>query len=154
VLLIACGNVAGLLLARATGRQREIAIRTAVGVSRGRIVRQLLTESVLLGLAGGVAGLMLGSTGVRMLLALSPGNIPRINSPEHSLGGLLLLDWRILLFLFGISLATGLLFGVKPSDPLAFSIVAATLIVVTLVAAFVPARGAMRLDPVVALRQE
>jgi putative ABC transport system permease protein len=115
VLLIACGNVAGLLLARATGRQREIAIRTAVGASRGRIVRQLLTESVLLGLAGGVAGLMLGSTGVRMLLALSPGNIPRINSPEHSLGGLVLLDWRILLFLFGISLATGLLFGLFPA---------------------------------------
>jgi putative ABC transport system permease protein len=115
VLLIACGNVAGLLLARATGRQREIAIRTAVGASRGRIVRQLLTESVLLGLAGGVAGLMLGSTGVRMLLALSPGNIPHINSPEHSLGGLVLLDWRILLFLFGISLATGLLFGLFPA---------------------------------------
>jgi putative ABC transport system permease protein len=115
VLLIACGNVAGLLLARATGRQREIAIRTAVGASRGRIIRQLLTESVLLSLAGGVAGLVLGSIGVRMLLALSPGNIPRINSPEHSLGGLLLLDWRILLFLFGISLATGLLFGLFPA---------------------------------------
>ncbi len=115
VLLIACGNVASLLLARATGRQREIAIRTAVGASRGRIIRQLLTESMLLGLAGGVAGLILGGIGVRMLLALSPGNIPRINAPEHSVGGLLLLDWRILLFLFGISLATGLLFGLFPA---------------------------------------
>jgi putative ABC transport system permease protein len=115
VLLIACGNVAGLLLARATGRQREIAIRTAVGATRGRIVQQLLTESMLLGLAGGVAGLILGSIGVRVLLALSPGNIPRINAPEHSLGGLMLVDWRILLFLFGISLATGLLFGLFPA---------------------------------------
>ncbi len=115
VLLIACGNVAGLLLARATGRQREIAIRTAVGATRGRIIQQLLTESMLLGLAGGVAGLVLGSIGVRVLLALSPGNIPRINAPEHSLGGLMLVDWRILLFLFGISLATGLLFGLFPA---------------------------------------
>jgi len=115
VLLIACGNVAGLLLARAVGRQREIAIRTAVGASRGHIIRQLLTESMLLGLAGGVAGLILGGFGVHMLLALSPGNIPRINAPEHSVGGLMLLDWRILVFLFGISLATGLLFGLFPA---------------------------------------
>jgi putative ABC transport system permease protein len=115
VLLIACGNVASLLLARAAGRQREIAIRTAVGASRGRIIQQLLTESMLLGLGGGVAGLILGGIGVRMLLALSPGDIPRVNSPEHSLGGLKLIDWRILLFLFAISLATGLLFGLFPA---------------------------------------
>jgi len=115
VLLIACGNVASLLLARAAGRQREIAIRTAVGASRGRIVRQLLTESMLLGVAGGLAGLVLGGAGVRVLLALSPGNIPRINDPEHSLGALAFLDWRILVFLFAISLTTGLLFGLFPA---------------------------------------
>jgi putative ABC transport system permease protein len=115
VLLIACGNVAGLLLARAAGRQKEIAIRTAVGASRGRIIRQLLTESMLLGLAGGLAGLVLGSVGVRLLLALSPGAIPRINDPFHSAGALALLDWRILVFLFAISLITGLLFGLFPA---------------------------------------
>lgn len=115
VLLIACANVANLLLARAAGRQREIAIRTAVGASRGRIVRQLLTESILLAFAGGVAGLVLGSVGVRLLLALSPGNIPRINDPSHPLGTLAILDWRILVFLFAISLLTGLLFGLLPA---------------------------------------
>jgi predicted permease len=115
VLLIACGNVASLLLARAAGRQREIAIRTAVGASRGRIIQQLMTESMLLGLGGGVAGLILGGMGVRLLLAFSPGDIPRVNSPEHSLGGLMLIDWRILLFLLAISLATGLLFGLFPA---------------------------------------
>ena len=115
VLLIACANVANLLLARAAGRQREIAIRTAMGASRGRIVRQLLTESVILGLAGGVAGLIMGSVGVRALLALSPGNIPRINDPEHSAGTLALMDWRMLVFLFAISLLTGLLFGLLPA---------------------------------------
>ena len=115
VLLIACANVANLLLARAAGRQREIAIRTAMGASRGRIVRQLLTESVILGLAGGVAGLIVGSVGVRVLLALSPGNIPRINHPEHSAGTLALMDWRMLVFLFAISLLTGLLFGLIPA---------------------------------------
>lgn len=115
VLLIACANVANLLLARAAGRQREIAIRTAVGASRGRIVRQLLTESVLLAFAGGIAGLILGGIGVRMLLTLSPGNIPRINDPDHAAGTLALLDWRTVLFLFGISLLTGILFGLFPA---------------------------------------
>ncbi|HET9364609.1 MAG TPA: ABC transporter permease [Candidatus Angelobacter sp.] len=115
VLLIACANVASLLLARASGRQREIAIRTAVGASRWHIVRQLMTESILLGLTGGVAGMVLGSVGVRLLLALSPGNLPRINDPDHAFGTMALLDWRMLVFLIGISLFTGLLFGLLPA---------------------------------------
>lgn len=127
VLLIACANVASLLLARAAGRQREIAIRTAIGSTRGRIVRQLLTESMLLSVAGGIAGLIFGSIGVRALLTLSPGNIPRINDPEHSLNGLALLDWRILLFLFGISLLTGVMFGLFPALRISHLDVNATL---------------------------
>jgi putative ABC transport system permease protein len=127
VLLIACANVASLLLARAAGRQREIAIRTAIGASRARIVRQLLTESMLLSLAGGLAGLVLGGIGVRALLALSPGNIPRINNPEHALGALALLDWRILAFLFGISLFSGVLFGLFPALRISHFDVNATL---------------------------
>jgi putative ABC transport system permease protein len=115
VLLMACANVANLLLARAAGRHRELAIRAAVGASRGRIVRQLLTESLILALAGGAAGLALGAAGIRLLLAFSPGNIPRVNDPEHSAAALSLMDWRVLGFLFAISLLTGVLFGLLPA---------------------------------------
>jgi putative ABC transport system permease protein len=115
VLLMACANVANLLLARAAGRHRELAIRTAIGASRGQIVRQLLTESMMLAVAGGLAGLALGAAGIRLLLAFSPGNIPRVNDPQHPTASLSLIDWRVLAFLFAISLLTGVLFGLLPA---------------------------------------
>ncbi len=111
VLLIASANVANLLLVRATGRRREIAIRLAVGAGRGRIVRQLLTESMVLSVAGAALGLGLGMAGIRGLLATNPGNIPRIG--PH--GVLVTMDWRVLGFTILVALATGLLFGLFPA---------------------------------------
>ncbi|MGH9582961.1 MAG: ABC transporter permease, partial [Bryobacteraceae bacterium] len=111
VLLIACANVANLLLVRATGRKREIAIRAAVGARRGRIVRQLLTESVLLSVVGGALGLVVGFFAMRGLLAVNPGNIPRIGEN----GSAVTLDWRVLLFTAGIAIVTGILFGLIPA---------------------------------------
>ena len=108
VLLIACGNVANLLLVRAAGRQREIAIRLALGAGRWPIVRQLLVESVLLSLIGGVVGVAVAQVGVRALLGFLPqGATPLGLSAEP--------DGRVLLFNFGIALLTGLLFGLVPA---------------------------------------
>jgi putative ABC transport system permease protein len=115
VLLIACANVANLLLARGAGRQRELAIRSAMGADRGRVVRQLLTESVLLSGCGGLLGLALGAWGVRALLLLVPGNIPRVTDPNGT--GILIpaLDWRVTAFTIGVSLVTGVVFGLLPA---------------------------------------
>jgi putative ABC transport system permease protein len=111
VLLIACANVASLMLARATLRKREISIRAALGAGRARIVRQLLTESVLLSLMGGVLGLYLGYFGVRFLLSINPANLPRIGEHAEAIS----LDWRVLAFTLGVAVLTGMLAGIVPA---------------------------------------
>jgi predicted permease len=107
VLLIACANVANLLLTRATSRQKEIAVRTALGASWKRLVRQLLTESVLLGLSGGIAGLAIAEIALKVVRAINPGNIPRLDAIS--------LDGTVLAFTFIISIGTGILFGLAPA---------------------------------------
>ena len=107
VLLIACVNFANLLLARAASRQREMAIRSALGAGAGRLVAQMLVESVMLSLAGGVAGIALAWAGLRGLLALAPEDLPRLST--------IAIDGRVLAFTVAIALATGVIFGLAPA---------------------------------------
>ena len=123
VLLIACANVANLLLIRATARKREFATRFALGAGRGHIIRQLLTESLVVSLTGGFLGLILGFVGVRLLLAINPGSIPRIGED----GSAVTLDLNILLFTFGVSVLSGILFGLVPAFSVSRTNLAATL---------------------------
>lgn len=107
VLLIACANIASLLLARAVSRERELAMRVALGAGRARLVRQCLTESAVLGLAGGVLGILLAAIGLRPFLTFWPGSLPRAEE--------IALDWHVLLFAMGVSLLSGILFGLAPA---------------------------------------
>lgn len=111
VLLIACANVANLLLVRATGRRREIAIRAAIGGSRMRIIRQLLTESIVLSLAGGAIGLFVGWAGIRALLSVNTAGLPRVGHDGANVG----LDSHVVLFTLLVSIATGVIFGLIPA---------------------------------------
>jgi len=107
VLLIACGNVANLLMARAAGRVHELGVRSALGAERARLIRQLVTEAMLLACGGGATGVLLAFAGVRLLLRLNPGDIPRIDETS--------IDGRVLVFSVATSLVTGFLFGLLPA---------------------------------------
>lgn len=190
VLLIACANVANLTLARATMRQKELAVRAAMGAGRWRIIRQLLTESLLLAVIGGAFGLLLATWGLDLILRISPDGIPR--AQEIGLDGRVMGFMLAVSFLIGIRVALGAqsrdvlsmiirqgmklalaglagglvgawlltrlleswLFGVNASDPLTFAVITVLLGGVALLACWIPARRATRVDPLVALRYE
>ncbi|HLJ45185.1 MAG TPA: ABC transporter permease [Bryobacteraceae bacterium] len=107
VLLIGCANVANLLLAKAAGRRREIAIRTAIGAARWRVLRQLLTESLVLALTGGALGVLIAAWTTEVLIRFGPATVPRLAQAQ--------LDWQVLSFTFVVSIVTGVLFGIVPA---------------------------------------
>ncbi|HWY48587.1 MAG TPA: ABC transporter permease [Bryobacteraceae bacterium] len=109
VLLIACSNVASLLLARSLARRREFTLRAALGAGNARLLRQLLTESLLLAAAGGAVGVLLGELGIEFLTTFAPSNIPRLADVA--------LDFQVFAFAFGVTLVTGILFGLAPAIP-------------------------------------
>ena len=111
VLLVACANAGALALARASRRSPEIALRSALGASRTQLIRQLLTESILMAFGSGVIGLLLGFGGIRGLLALSPVDLPRAGANGSAIG----LDWRVFLFTLVVSVFSGILFGLLPA---------------------------------------
>lgn len=124
VLLIACANIASLMLSRATLRRREMSIRVALGAGRGRIVRQILTESMLVSVIGGAIGLFVGFFGLRLLLAVNPlRNVPRLGPHNEAI----VLDWRILLFALGVSLFAGAISGLGPAIKASRTDLAATI---------------------------
>ncbi len=164
VLLLACSNVANLLLARASARQREIAVRLSLGATRFQIVRQLLAESALLSLCAGAVGVFVALGAMRFISSIQP---PLPVSLALGLG----LDLKVLLFTLALSLGTGLVFGllpalgvtrfltfllsgISPLDPLTFLAVPLLLLAVSLGAAGLPAKRAAGLEPVQALREE
>ncbi len=107
VLLIACANVANLLLARSTARQKEIAVRAAMGADRWRLARQMITESTVLGLLSGLAAILIGGWGMELILSLAPASLPRMQEVR--------IDWRVFLFALVLSLATAILIGITPA---------------------------------------
>ena len=107
MLLIATANVAGLLVARAHARSREFGVRRALGATRGRLLQQLLTESLVLGLIGGAVGVLVGAWGLKGLLALMPTDEPRLQAAEN--------DWVVLAFTAGLSAVTAVAFGMLPA---------------------------------------
>src|SRR5262249_30040065 len=107
VLLIACANVANLLLMRSVGRQREFTMRAALGAGRFRLARQVLAESLVLGFAGGAVSLALGLAGVGFVKSFGPPNVPRLQEVT--------LDARVMLFTLGVTFLTGILFGLAPA---------------------------------------
>jgi putative ABC transport system permease protein len=154
VLLIACANVTNLLLARGSGRKHEFAVRTAVGAGRSRIIRQLLAESVLLAVAGGTLGVILGFAGIHAVLRAGSADISSLG--EH--GSAVTIDWRVVVGVAGALCLTrflsNLLYGVEPTDGFTFIAVSLTLIGVAFLACYIPAHRATKVDPMTALRCE